>query len=102
VSRFIFQAVKCYARNDHLGLTIPCAYQGMHHAYEPDFLVHLQNDLTVVLEIKGYEDDQMKAKHNAARRWVEAVNSWGGLGKWHFHVCRDRQMLKKELGAFLT
>jgi type III restriction enzyme len=95
------EAVKYYARNDHLGLTIPYEYQGVDHAYEPDFLVRLQNGVTVVLEIKGYEDDQTKAKHNAARRWVDAVNNWGELGKWHFHVCHDPQRLDKELARIL-
>ena len=94
-------AVNFYARNDHLGLTIPYEYQGIDHAYEPDFLVRLINNLTVVLEIKGYEDDQTRAKHNAARRWVDAVNNWRELGKWHFHVCRDPQMLEKELAGIL-
>ena len=55
------------------------------------------NDLTLVLEIKGYEDDQTKAKHDAARRWVSAVNNWGKLGPWAFHVCRNPQTLGKEL-----
>ncbi len=90
-------AVRFYARNDHLGLTIPYEYMGIDHAYEPDFLVRLANEVTVVLEIKGYEEDQDKAKHTAARRWVEAVNNWGQLGAWTFHVCRNPQLLDKEL-----
>src|SRR5262245_37114336 len=49
-------AVKFYARNDHLGLVIPYEYQGVDHGYEPDFLVRLANGLTLLLEIKGYED----------------------------------------------
>jgi len=64
-----------------VGLTIPYEYTGVDHSYEPDFLVRLTNGVTVVLEIKGYEDDQTKAKHTAARRWVEAVNNWGQLGE---------------------
>jgi type III restriction enzyme len=70
---------------------------GNSHAYEPDFLVRLGNGVTVVLEIKGFEDDQTKAKHNAANRWVEAVNNWGELHRWAFHVCRNPQLLDKEL-----
>lgn len=89
--------VSFFARNDHLGLTIPYEYMGIDHAYEPDFLVRLTNGVTVVLEIKGFEDDQTKAKHNAAKRWVEAVNNWGQLGPWLFHVCRNPQLLEKEL-----
>jgi type III restriction enzyme len=90
-------AVSFYARNDHLGLVIPYEYMGVDHSYEPDFLVHLRDAKTVLLEIKGFEDDQTNAKHNAAKRWVAAVNNWGQLGRWDFHVCRNPQLLDKEL-----
>ncbi|MDD4890560.1 MAG: hypothetical protein PHU85_11605 [Phycisphaerae bacterium] len=30
--------VEHYVRNDHMGLTIPYEFQGVDHAYEPDFL----------------------------------------------------------------
>ena len=86
-----------YAKNDHMEFTIPYEYFGVNHAYVPDFLVRLEAGRTLVLEIKGYEDDQDLAKHQAAKRWVSAVNNWGQLGKWIFHVCKDPQMLGKEL-----
>ena len=94
-------AVAFHARNDHLGLLIPYEYNKIDHSYEPDFLVRLSNGVTVVLEIKGFEDDQDKAKHTAAKRWVTAVNNWGQLGRWAFHVCRNPQLLDKEM-AFLA
>jgi hypothetical protein len=93
------KAVKFYARNDHLGLLIPYDYMGVSHNYEPDFLVRLADDTTLILEIKGLETDQDRAKHNAARRWVSAVNNWGQLGVWGFHVCREPQWLDKELSS---
>lgn len=93
------KAVAFYARNDHLGLTIPYTYEEVDHGYEPDFLVRLECGLTVVLETKGYQDDQTRQKHTAARRWVAAVNNWGELGTWHFHVCRNPQLLETELDA---
>ncbi len=89
--------VTCYARNDQLGLTIPYQYVNVSHHYEPDYLVRLSNDVTVLLEIKGMESDQDRAKHEAARRWVTAVNNWGELRKWRFHLCRDPQMLAVEM-----
>jgi type III restriction enzyme len=91
------RAVTFYARNDHMDFRIPYEYQGIDHNYEPDYLVRLKNDTTLILEIKGYEDDQDKAKHNAAKRWVSAVNNWKQLGRWDFHVCRNPQLLDKEL-----
>ncbi len=48
-------------------------------------------------QIKGCETDEEKAKHAAAKRWVYAVSNWGNLGRWFFHVCRDTQLLGKEL-----
>jgi type III restriction enzyme len=57
--------------------------------------------VTVVLEIKGFEDDPAKAKHTAAKRWVEAVNNQRQLGAWAFHVCRNPQLLDKEM-EYLT
>jgi superfamily II DNA or RNA helicase len=60
-------------------------------------LVRLTDGTTVVLEIKGYTDEKARAKHSAARRWVEAVNNWGELGRWVFHVCRNPLLLEREL-----
>ncbi len=70
---------------------------GVGHVYEPDFLVGLADGRTLVLEIKGQETDREHAKHQAAQRWVSAVNHWGDQGQWVFHVCRDPQSLRTEL-----
>jgi type III restriction enzyme len=93
----LFTAVACYVRNDHLGLVIPYEFMGVDHSYEPDFLVRLANGLTLLLEIKGFEDEQTRAKHEAAKRWATAVNNWGQLGRWALHVCRNPVMLDREL-----
>ena len=92
---------KYYVKNQGLGLTIPYEYLGVDHSYVPDFLVKLANEETLVLEIKGWEDNQDKAKHESARRWVRAVNNWGRLGQWRFHVNKDPQLLGNELRALL-
>jgi type III restriction enzyme len=86
-----------YAKNDHLGLTIPYEYLGVEHNYLPDYLVRTVNGVMLLLEIKGQEDNQAKAKHDAARRWISAVNNWAKLGQWELHVCRNPQMLEREL-----
>ena len=89
--------VEYYVKNDHLGLNIPYEYDGVSHYYEPDFLIEMTDSATLVLEIKGYEDDHDRAKHEAARRWVSAVNNWGRLGRWKFDVCRNPQTLGQDL-----
>jgi type III restriction enzyme len=94
--------IRFYARNEGMDLSIPYEFLGVDHGYEPDFLVRLatpdgEPDLTLVLEVKGFEDNQTTAKHEGARRWVRAVNNWGKLGRWAFHVCRNPQVLEREL-----
>lgn len=90
--------VAAYVKNDRLGLVIPCEDLETGHAYEPNYLVRLRNGVIVLLEIRGQEDDQSERKGDAARQWIFAVNNWGQLGKWVFHVYYDPQLLAAELG----
>ena len=89
--------VECYVRNYRLEFNIPYELYGEPRVYEPDFVVRLRNDVSVVLEIKGAPDADADAKHQAARRWVQAVNNWSQLGEWEFIVCRDPQQLRRQL-----
>ena len=47
------------------------------------------------------ETDEDRAKHQAAKRWVQGVSNWGKLGQWDFHPCKDPQLLGRQL-AYLT
>ena len=58
--------VFCYVRNDRPFLLIPYEYEGVQHHYEPDYLVSLRKGKTLILETKGEEDDQDRAKYQAA------------------------------------
>ena len=53
----------------------------------------------MVVEIKGREHPETSAKHEAAKRWLAAVNNWGELGWWTFLVCWNPQRLGDELTA---
>ena len=99
-------AVRFYARNEGMDLSIPYEFLGVDHGYEPDFLVRLatpegEPNLTLILEVKGFEDNKTTAKHDGARRWVRAVNNWAKLGRWTFHVCKNPQTLEQELTYLL-
>jgi type III restriction enzyme len=91
--------VICYARNDRLEFNIPYELYGNPQVYEPDFLVKLASGVTLILEIKGQTHPDTDAKHQAARRWLAAVNHWGRLGKWDFLVCRNPQHLARNIEA---
>ena len=56
----------------------------------------------VLLEGKGDPDEKDDAKATAARRWVEAVNTWGGLGTWVHAICYDAGELVSQLEALLA
>lgn len=95
--------VECYTPNDRqIGLLIPYEYEGHRHNYEPDFIVKLQNDLLVILEIKGiagkiHAEDQVLAKNAAARKWVAAVNNLSRFGKWMYEICENLDQLRGTL-----
>ena len=94
--------VICYARNDHLELNVPYEFYGQHRVYEPDFIVRLRSGLQVMLEVKGQPHPETEAKHEAAKRWVAAVNHWGQLGRWQFEVAWDPQKLGSQLRRLLA
>ena len=89
--------IECYARNDQMGFLIPYQYQGLSHFYEPDYLVRLKDGRMLIVEVKGQEPDQAKAKHESADQWTRAVNYCDKMGCWRFHVCRNPQKLEAEI-----
>jgi len=72
------------------------------YRHEPDYLVRLKNGKTLILEIKGEEDDQDRAKHQAAKRWVTAINDWGRLDVWDFVVCRDPALIPRQIAQMIA
>ncbi len=78
--------VESYVKNDHLGFQVHYLWNGSRRRFLPDFLVRLSNGKTLVLEIKGVDDDQNRAKRSALAVWVEGVNQKGGFGIWDHAV----------------
>ena len=74
--------VTAYAKNDHLGFHVWYLWNGVRRRFIPDFLVRLNNGKTMVLEIKGEDSEQNKAKREALKQWIQAVNERGGFGVW--------------------
>ena len=89
--------VHSYVRNDHLEFNIPYEFYNQSQVYEPDFLVKLTTKVTLMLEVKGQDRETVSAKHQAARRWVNAVNHWNKLGKWDFLVCWNPQEIGEQI-----
>ena len=78
--------VVAYAKNDHLGFQIHYLWNGSRRRFLPDFLIRLSNGKTLVLEIKGEDSAQNRAKRSALDIWVKAVNAKSGFGVWAWDV----------------
>jgi type III restriction enzyme len=78
--------VQAYAKNDHLGFQIHYLWNGVRRRFVPDYLIRLANGKTLILEIKGEDSEQNRAKRLSLDVWVQGVNSKGGFGGWCWDV----------------
>jgi type III restriction enzyme len=97
-------SVVSYAKNDRLDFEISYDWKDQRHAYTPDFLVIVDigegRRVTLILEIKGQEDEQDRQKQAAALNWVSAVNNHRGLGVWAYGICRGANDLPTDLARW--
>ena len=61
-------------------------WNGVRRRFLPDFLIRLVSGKTLILEIKGEDSEQDRAKRAALAIWVQAVNAKGGFGLWCWDV----------------
>ena len=80
------ETVRSFAKNDHLGFVIKYNFKGVIKNYYPDYLIGLNNGDFLVLEVKGQDNDENRAKREYLNLWVKAVNQHGKFGKWHWAV----------------
>jgi type III restriction enzyme len=80
--------VRSWVKNDHIGFEITYSFKGVIHKFRPDYLVKLTNGKTLVLEVKGQDDQQQQTKREFLDEWVRAVNGHGGFGDWVADVSR--------------
>lgn len=90
--------VVAYAKNDHLGFQVFYMWNGVRRRYVPDFLIRLANGKTLILEIKGEDNEQNRAKRSALDVWVQGVNAKGGFGVW----CWDVAFMPAQMQDILT
>ena len=75
-----------YAKSDHLVFQVFYMWNGVRRRFVPDFLIRLANGKTLILEIKGEDNEQNRAKRSALDVWVQGVNAKGGFGVWCWDV----------------
>lgn len=87
-----------WAKSDMAGFTVPYVHpDNTERSYRPDFIVHLDTGVTLVLEGKGKEDDVDKAKKYALRRWVDAINHEKQYGIWDSATIYGEQDMRTSL-----
>ena len=88
--------VRAYVKNHSLGLEVPYNSGSNPRIYIPDFIVevddgHGRDDpLHLVVEVKGYRNDDARAKKLTMDAfWVPGVNSLRQYGRWAFAELTD-------------
>lgn len=95
-------AVAAWVKNDHLGFEVLYLHRGVVRKYRPDFLIRLTTGEHLVLETKGQDTDQDKAKRLFLAEWVAAVNAHGGFGRWRWDVSHNPGDVPGILAKHLT
>ena len=80
--------VAAWVKNDHLGFEITYSFRGVIRKFRPDYLVRLANGTTLILEVKGQDNQEQQTKREFLAEWVRAVNGHGGFGVWAADVSR--------------
>jgi len=81
--------VAAWVKNDHLGFEITYSFRGIIRKFRPDYLVRLTHRRTLVLEVKGQDNQEQQTKREFLAQWVRAVNGHGGFGTWASDVSRN-------------
>ena len=88
--------VRAYVKNHNLGLEVPYRSGSDSRIYIPDFIVDVDDGrgeddpLHLVVEIKGYRNEDAKAKKLTMETyWVPGVNNLGQYGRWAFAEFTD-------------
>ena len=88
--------VTTYVKNHNLGLEVPYNPGSVMRTYIPDFIVQIDDGrgkddpLNLVVEIKGYRNEDARAKKLAMDTyWVPGVNNLRQYGRWAFAEFTD-------------
>ncbi len=80
-----------YVKNQGLAFEIPYRDGGVPRTYMPDFIVQIDDGhglddlLNIVIEVKGYRQENVKLKSETMReQWIPGVNNLKTFGRWAF------------------
>jgi type III restriction enzyme len=95
------ERVRAYVKNRSLGFEVPYQLGSETRRYLPDFIVLVDDGrgeddlLRLVVEIKGYRQEDAKAKKETMDTyWIPGVNRLGTYGRWAFAEFTDKYQIK--------
>lgn len=95
--------VMSFVKNQGLDFTAPYRHAGQARHYVPDFIVQVDDGrgaddpLNLVVEIKGYRDQDVAVKSETMKaKWVPGVNNLGTYGRWAFAEFQDVALIRSE------
>lgn len=93
-----------WVKNHNLGFEVPYRAGGEARRYRPDYILRvddgsgLENPLNLVVEIKGFRDEDAKDKADTMDAyWVPGVNNLGTMGRWAFAEFTEKWTMQSEL-----
>lgn len=92
-----YSKIIAWAKNDHLGFEILYMFEGNIHKYRPDYIVKLQDDKYLIVEVKGEVDEKDKVKARYLNEWVKCVNAQRGFGTWSWMMSNHTWEVEKKL-----
>ena len=99
--------VLSYVKNQSLGFTVPYLLESEVRDYYPDYIVRVNvgemDPLNLVIEIKGYRQENAKQKALTMRNyWVPGVNRVEKYGRWDFLELKDKNKMKSQFEEFIN
>ncbi|MEH6790631.1 BPTD_3080 family restriction endonuclease [Parasphingorhabdus sp.] len=95
--------VLAWVKNHNLGFEVPYHAGGEARRYRPDFILQvddghgIDNPLNLVVEIKGFRNEDAKDKADTmATYWVPGVNNLGTMGRWAFAEFTEKWTMQTE------
>lgn len=100
--------VLSYVKNQGLGFEVPYKDGSSARHYLPDFIVKIDDGsgpddpLHLVVEVKGYRNENVKLKSETMRlKWIRGVNNLGAYGRWDFIEFGDVYEMQKDFEALI-
>ena len=95
--------VLAWVKNHNLGFEVPYRAGGEARRYRPDFILKIddgkgaEDPLNLVVEIKGFRNEDAKDKAETMRTyWVPGVNNLGTMGRWAFAEFTEKWTMQTE------